>query len=312
MQVLEQIVETQSDFYRKVYTNLRDLSLDTKPFDVTPDIVDCVWSVAGSKSEGYERATALYKWFVNNVRKFDVNSSRYRNPVYMSASETFNSGIGLCVDFGFLYTTMARVAGINASFVLVDEDYRGNTEAHACSGVYVGNSNRIILVDHAKGGFDVKHRRFRILSDGEARFYYNNFCLNWNSGRESGFSNNADVVEGNNFGSQNCNPIFNSDNPVLRYFRRVAFAAALSFAGYVVNNVECNNLLNRRSYVEVSNKGSSGSVIVTKDDRRIRFDSIAASLRRIYPNNTRFRNVSFPDDYIFVTRSYIDYLMSKK
>ncbi len=68
-----------------------------------------------------------------------------------------------CQEYGFLYTSLARAAGLRAFVVYVQETCYGEKTDHACAAVFIGK--RALLVDPAYFWFGVPHKRFQVLDD---------------------------------------------------------------------------------------------------------------------------------------------------
>lgn len=146
--------------------DLRSLGLDRKPFDATPEIVRTAFSVAGSGSD-YDKAYNLYSWMESNIQ-YDKAKFHYR-----SASQVFRDRKGVCVCQAFLYTTMARIAGLDSSFVDVIKDESGKGD-HTCSSVRI-NGRRILVDTCRTNGFNINHKKYDFWSDERTRNYYSQY-----------------------------------------------------------------------------------------------------------------------------------------
>lgn len=296
-------LESKDEFFIRVYKDFSRLSLNCSPYDITSDIIDCTWSIVRGESAGsYDRATELYNWFVGNIKKdFGVMGEGLAHYKVKSASETFVNRKGACIDFGFLYTAMARVAGIESYFVHVDEDYKGRTDAHACSGIYVKNSLGLILVDPANGGFDVKHKRFRVLSDDQVKVYYNEYCLAWNSGNVEKFLSVADRM-GIAMDERVNQEVYRSI-PNFYNFRNFALASAFVFAVLVVGSAL--DSFNGK-FSTANHRVRHVTEETVRSDRKERFERMVDDLKKNYSNDDRLNYVWYPNDYLLVSRMYID------
>lgn len=292
-------LESREEFNRRVRN---DHGLGTKPFDTSEDMIDCVWDVTKTCPVGtYARAVNLYRWFQAAIRK---NFGSNRNYYFQTAAELFSSRRGKCVDFAFLYTTMSRIAGVGSSFVHIDEDRKGNTAAHACSVIYPVDRDRQIFVDYANGGFDVKHRKFRVFSDSKVRDYYDNYCLAWNKRDIPSFVSVADRLciapDSRNNGTS-----YSYSSPLLRTMGISSLVVLLPF-GFLVNGF----LGSVSRDVEVIEE-EVGEVIVEDKieiSRRKIFPRMVSVLREKYPNDSRFDNLKYPRDYLFVSTMYVNHV----
>ncbi len=173
------LFETREQFYSRFYSERNRLCLDSEPLRVTDEIVGTTWNIVEKYPYNTSyRAIAIYNWISENISKdtrpFD---SRYK---YSTAAETFRRRKGKCADFAFLYSAMARVAGLESSFVTVFKAYDGDTNPHACSSVRVRDQQGIIFVDPGMSRWDAKHISYNILTDNETTEFYYSYCLNWN------------------------------------------------------------------------------------------------------------------------------------
>jgi phenylpropionate dioxygenase-like ring-hydroxylating dioxygenase large terminal subunit len=113
--------------------------------------------IVRGKNSQEDRAKAIFYWMVGNIKYGRDKKKRERNSI-----ETFYDREGICCDQTVLFMSMARYAGVDADYVKVTRDNRNKKLLHACVGI---NPGRLILVDHAYKEFDVKHRRYEIVSD---------------------------------------------------------------------------------------------------------------------------------------------------
>jgi len=133
------------------------------PFDVSKSISKVVSEIRNNGNSQIEIAKNIYEWVERNV----AYGSRKRNGVnYRSSQEVFKTREGVCGEMAYLYVTMARLAGLEAKWVEVFVDYKGEKVYHACAAVKI--NGKYILVDPAYHSFDIKHKKYKILSDKEA------------------------------------------------------------------------------------------------------------------------------------------------
>ncbi len=170
MDSLERRVETKDSFERRVYKNWQRLGLDRKPYDATPAMVDTVWEMVGSSCSDF-RARRLLYWFKENYHSLSDGD-------YQSASRTFVSREGICVDAAVLYTTMAKIAGLESYVALVTKKDNGRPISHMCSVIYL--DNKLVLVDPQWKVFDPFFVEFRVFEDSTARDAYYNYMIKFN------------------------------------------------------------------------------------------------------------------------------------
>jgi len=133
------------------------------PFDVSKSISEVVSEIRNNEDPQIGVAKNIYEWIERNV----AYGSQKRNGVgYRSGQEVFKTREGVCGEMAYLYVTMARLAGLEARWVEVLVDYKGENVYHACAAVKL--NGKYILVDPAYQSFDIKHKKYRILSDKEA------------------------------------------------------------------------------------------------------------------------------------------------
>jgi len=186
MDCLEERVETKEAFDARVYRNWEKYSIDKKPYDATPAIVDLVWDMAGRGCDDFRARRILY-WFKENF-------SSTRGGDYQSASQSFVSKKGLCVNSAILYTTMAKIAGLNSFVALVTKKGNGRPMSHMCSGVYL--DSRLVLVDPSLKVFDPVYREFRVFDDATARSVYYGYILKFNErNKEAAFKFEDKIIK---------------------------------------------------------------------------------------------------------------------
>jgi len=106
----------------------------------------------------HERAKALFDYLISKVQY--KKSRRYR-----TSREVFYEKGGICGELSFLYTVLARAIGLKSGIVDVKVDVNGKSVNHACSWVKINGKE--LLVDLAYGVYDIKHKKFKKLSDRE-------------------------------------------------------------------------------------------------------------------------------------------------
>ena len=115
-----------------------------------------------------KRAKAIFDWVEKNI-EYDYSDNVYHS--YRDSVEVEKDGVGVCGEQAYLYTVMARRAGLMSGYVSVDVDAFGKDVDHACSWVMADGKR--ILVDPAYKRFGLKHQKYRYLTDSQATFNFN-------------------------------------------------------------------------------------------------------------------------------------------
>ena len=161
------IIEDEFSFRKRVNENSYRLNFHAEPFRVYSGMISKTYDLVSEYPVGnLNRALSIFNWMDSNFF-YDKNTKRYQ-----IASKTFKTRRGMCLEFGVLYTTLARIAGIESNIVTVDQNYKGESVDHACSSINL--DGKIVLVDVAYHKFDVKHNKYKILSDEDTifKFYF--------------------------------------------------------------------------------------------------------------------------------------------
>lgn len=137
------------------------------PFQVNSVISETAKKITKGKISDEQKALAIYEWIEKSIqygnRKLDP---KYR---YRTAPEVFHTKEGVCGEMAILYVVMARSVGLKSNFVQVDVDMKGDKVNHACASVSVDGIKK--LADPAYHQYDVKHRKYEVISDGRAVEY---------------------------------------------------------------------------------------------------------------------------------------------
>ena len=111
------------------------------------------------------RPLMIFDYLSNKISYGDTR----RKEGYACGIEVWENKQGVCGEMTYLYVSMARVAGINASYASVKVDYKANKCSHACALVKnTHNAGSQILVDIAYNSFGIKHLVWRTISDEQA------------------------------------------------------------------------------------------------------------------------------------------------
>lgn len=129
------------------------------PFGLNSEVARVINKETRNCHTAEDKARKLYDWFEDNISYGD--SRRWTG--YSTGQEVFRIKQGVCGEMAFLYTTMARAVGLKSNFYAVDRDHRNKKVCHACSGVET--EQRLILVDPAYHTFDIKHKKYKKLTD---------------------------------------------------------------------------------------------------------------------------------------------------
>ena len=300
--------ETKSQFYSRVDIERNRFNLDNEPFRINGNMIDATWNAVEGYPAGTSfRAIAVYNWVSENF-KWDTRDFN-QGYLYSTASETFKNRKGKCSDFGFLYTSMARVAGLDSRYVLVREAFNGDKTAHACSGVYVKDYSGLVLVDMMVPAWDVKHRSFDPLSDNQVFDLYRDYCLNFNKGDISALSQAA-----HRFGVDiTCAPetIRFTSSHNSNFLRYVAFIALLSTGIFGLKHLSSDFLdgLEIKLHKVVHKPITEESI---KSDREKRFEDMLEYVQAKYPGDERFKDIWYtPENYNTIMRIKIDEIKNR-
>ena len=129
------------------------------PFIISSGLVRTIRKHARKYQGAEAKARAIFDWIERNI---EYGTSKRTNG-YKNTKEVLRHKEGVCGEMAFVYITMARCCGLRSAYVSVDVDCRGEDVCHACAIVDVGY--RDILVDPAYHAFDVKHRKYEVLTD---------------------------------------------------------------------------------------------------------------------------------------------------
>ena len=105
-----------------------------------------------------EKARVIFNWIRNNINYRESEGN------YRGALQTYQDRQGVCGESAALQVTMERLVG-NTSFLTKVEDN------HACAAHFKPNGEVVLIDTTIDKGFDVKYKKFEILSD-EHSFVY--------------------------------------------------------------------------------------------------------------------------------------------
>jgi|SRR3989344_1228427 len=108
-----------------------------------------------------EKAIAISQWMNKNIEYKSKRFLVYRK----NARQIYNDRRGICGEQSVLYVTMARLAGINANWVSMDQDEYGRKIRHAC--VSINLDNQRIYVDPTNNEYDIHPKKTKQWDDYE-------------------------------------------------------------------------------------------------------------------------------------------------
>ncbi|MCX6744631.1 MAG: transglutaminase-like domain-containing protein [Candidatus Parcubacteria bacterium] len=136
-----------------------------QPFQINPQIVETAKKIVEGKVLDEDKARALFTWVTSNIVYGEQGRKRHHKG-YRHAAEVFADREGVCGEMAVLYVSMARAVGLQANYVSVSRDCKGDDVLHACTAVNLNGKQ--VLVDLSYYTFDIKHQSYQILSDQEA------------------------------------------------------------------------------------------------------------------------------------------------
>jgi len=137
------------------------------PFVISPSLVQIIRRHTNKYASPEEKARAIFDWIQDNI---EYGKSKRING-YKNSKETLDDREGVCGEMAFVYITMARSCGLKSAYATVTLDYEGKQVSHGCAIVDLGD--RDILVDPAYHTFDIRHRRYAVLTDGQILEIFN-------------------------------------------------------------------------------------------------------------------------------------------
>ena len=150
--------------------SISDNSVDN-PFLINSELIKIIHEHTKDKKDDFSKARAIFDWVEQNI---EYGTRKLING-YRNSKEVLLLKEGICGEMAYLYITMARSLGLKSNYVSVSVDNRGKKVSHGCASVRM---NRHILVDPAYHTFDIKHSRYRIISDREAIQNYKSWRYN--------------------------------------------------------------------------------------------------------------------------------------
>ncbi|CAM4459430.1 transglutaminase-like domain-containing protein [Paenibacillus typhae] len=119
--------------------------------DISPDIEEAAADIAGQASDPEEKARLLYDWIGSRVAYDYAKADNYeQNGIWheQTPQDTFDTRLGVCIDYARLYAVMGRSQGLQVRVVTGrGYDGRGGYGAHAWNEVYIPNREAWIPLD---------------------------------------------------------------------------------------------------------------------------------------------------------------------
>lgn len=164
--LLGTVSQTSSELYGQTAKDYRYIISEDSdhPFQVNKLVAETAKKITEGKNSDREKAEAIHDWFLANIKYGKDKVSKHKGE-YRTSLEVFTDQEGVCGEMAVLYVVMARAVGLKANYASVQVDYENEDVNHACAAVKL---NKQILVDPAYRKFDIKHKKFKILSDQEA------------------------------------------------------------------------------------------------------------------------------------------------
>jgi hypothetical protein len=132
--------------------------LSEEIFKLTQPMEDTLKSIQDN-STPENLAESIFNWIVKNII-YDKGHGKF---FCRTARETYNDGHGICGELSALYMAFLRAAGINATFVEVTKDHKGDEVSHAC--VLIKQNDSQFLSDPAYESFEIEHIEWNEWSD---------------------------------------------------------------------------------------------------------------------------------------------------
>ncbi|MEK3770233.1 transglutaminase-like domain-containing protein [Paenibacillus sp. FSL R5-0887] len=119
--------------------------------DIPQDIVGAAEDIIGQAQGDEKKAKLLYDWVGTRVTYDYAKAENYeKNRIWheQTPQDTFDTRIGVCIDYARLYAVMARSQGLQVRVVTGQGyDGRGGYGAHAWNEVYISDRQAWIPLD---------------------------------------------------------------------------------------------------------------------------------------------------------------------
>lgn len=144
-----------------------ELKMVVNPLAGTPQMKRWAQELTKGADDDLEKARAIFDGLAQRVELWMLRAHSARTAqevfaVWRDPNESFN-----CQEYAKLYVVLARDVGLPAFFVLVEKDYSGEVEAHACAAAFLGEEAFLLDLFPSKC-FGISHKEYVILDDVEA------------------------------------------------------------------------------------------------------------------------------------------------
>jgi tetratricopeptide (TPR) repeat protein len=144
-----------------------EFKLVTNPLASNQDMKRVAKTITLGLQDDLEKARKLFEAL---ARHLDPGTGGARTAQQIFAAWNDPHASFLCQEYARFYVALARDAGLQAFFTLVDKDCQGRRVTHACACVFA--DNKAWLVDPSYRWFGVPHQEFSVLDDLQAVAVY--------------------------------------------------------------------------------------------------------------------------------------------
>lgn len=124
--------------------------------EISPDIVGAAADIAGQAGSDEEKAKLLYDWIGSRIDYDYGKAENYeQNRIWheQTPQDTFDTKLGVCIDYARLYAVMARSQGLQVRVVTGrGYDGQGGYGPHAWNEVYLSERQAWIPLDSTWAG----------------------------------------------------------------------------------------------------------------------------------------------------------------
>lgn len=132
------------------------------PLGISSEVIGKTLELTVGADSDVAKAKAIYDWIAGKIPYDDPRTHQgYRN-----ALQTYADKRGICGELTYLYTAMARIAGVPCQKVSVRINDLGEKVIHACAGVQLQGATLLVDPSYRQSdGFGVQHREFTVIPD---------------------------------------------------------------------------------------------------------------------------------------------------
>jgi transglutaminase-like putative cysteine protease len=150
------------------------------PFVIDKSLAQVINKFTRHTDSKHEKSKAVFDWMLRNIT-YDYERKDEKKTgfpyIYRNSVEVLRDKTGVCGEMAFLYITIARCLGVDSYYTEVSKDHKGDRVDHACATVLTEVGE--FLVDPAYERFNVKHRRYKVLSDSVLFEEYRKIRYRW-------------------------------------------------------------------------------------------------------------------------------------